>query len=302
MRIAISGSTGLIGSVLKTYFLRNGHEVSEISRNPTRSKKFRQILLDPKRNFVDSEALEGHDVIIHLSGASIGGQKWTESYKREILESRVQTTKILVNAIKKMNHRPKIFLCASAVGYYGNRDPQVPVNERSRAGQGFLSEVCHEWENASADLVLLGVRLIYMRFGVVLSKKGGALAKMLLPFYFGLGGRLGRGTQKISWIAINEIPSIIDFILSHEEISGPVNFVSPVPVTNKEFTKALGRVIHRPTIFPVPSFMVHLLFGEMGQALLLDGCHVIPEVLQNQGYQFLYPDIRTALQQVIKGR
>jgi uncharacterized protein (TIGR01777 family) len=302
MNIAISGSTGLIGTTLKNYFLRNGHQVSEITRHPGRSKKFSRIYFDPKKNYIDAESLEGHDVIIHLAGANIAGQRWTDSYKKEILESRIQSTKLLVNTITKMNNRPKIFLCASAVGYYGNRDPQVPVNERSNAGHGFLPEVCHEWENASADLILLGVRLVYMRFGVVLSKKGGALAKMLMPFYAGVGGKLGSGKQKMSWIALDEISSIVDFILSHDEISGPVNFVSPNPVTNKEFTKALGKVIHRLTILPMPAFAVRLLFGEMGQSLLLEGCHAVPEILQKHGYQFLYPTIETALQQVIRGR
>jgi uncharacterized protein len=302
MKIAISGSTGLIGSALKKHFIAQGHQVSEITRHRLGNRRLPQIYLNYHKNFIDAEALEGQDVIIHLAGANISGKRWSYEYKREIYDSRVKSTKVLVEAIKKMNRRPKVFLCASAVGYYGNRDPNTPVNERSHVGKGFLSKVCHEWENASADLVLFGVRSVYLRFGVVLSKRGGALARMLLPFYLGLGGRLGPGTQKMSWTTPEEIVSMVDFILSQETISGPVNMVSPFPVSNREFTKALGKVIFRPTILPMPSFIVRLIFGEMGQELLLEGCHATPEALETKGYVFKYPKIEAALKRVIKGK
>ena len=299
MRIAISGATGLIGSTLKEFFLRNGHQVSEISRHRPWSKKSSHIMLDVKKNFIDAAALEGHDVVIHLAGANISAQGWSASYKKEIRDSRIKTTKLLVNTIQKMNNRPKIFFCASAVGYYGNHDPQVMVNERSSNGHGFLAEVCQEWENESVDLVLYGVRLVHMRFGVVLSKKGGALPKMLPAFYFGLGGRLGSGRQKMSWVALDEIPIIIDYIMDHDTISGPVNFVSPNAVTNAEFTKTLGSVIHRPTIFPVPGFMIKTIFGQMGQELLLEGAHVAPQVLLDRGYRFQFSNLKEVLEKIL---
>ncbi len=297
MKIAISGIHGLIGSSLKDFFLKNGHQVNEISRHRG-GKKSSNIFIDLKRDYVDSEALEGHDIIIHLAGANIS-RSWSASYKKEILESRVRSTNILVNAIKGINSRPKIFLCASAVGYYGTHDPEIIVNERNLSGLGFLADVCQEWENASADLILLGVRLVHMRFGVVLSKKGGALAKMKIPFYCGLGGRLGSGSQKMSWIAIDEIPRIIEFIVGNDKISGAVNFVSPHTVTNHQFTKILGSVIHRPTFLPFPGFVLKVLLGEMGQKLLLEGVHVTPQVLLDAGYRFEYPDLKEALQKVL---
>jgi uncharacterized protein (TIGR01777 family) len=296
MKIAISGTHGLIGSTLKNYFLRNGFQVSEISRHKGLLKSSK-IFMDLRKQHVD-ESLEGHDIVIHLAGASIS-HRWSAGYKKEILESRVQSAQLLVNAIKKMNRRPKVFFCASAVGYYGSHDPHVPIDEHSRCGDGFLAGVCQQWENASADLLLYGVRLIHMRFGVVLSKKGGALAKMLPAFYFCLGGRLGSGKQKMSWVALDEIPLMIKFIMDHEAISGPVNFVSPYSVTNKEFTKTLGSVIHRPTIFPIPGLMIKAMFGQMGKELLLEGANVVPQTLIDTGYRFQYPELKEALQQVL---
>lgn len=299
MKIAISGVTGLVGSTLKDYFVKQGHEVGEISRHRIGFGKSSKIFFNPNKNYIDKDALEGHEVIIHLAGANISGRRWTAGYKKEILQSRVQSTKVLTEAILKMTTRPKIFFCASAVGYYGNHDPEVPINEHSGNGHGFLAQVCQEWENTSAELILHGIRLIHMRFGVVLSKQGGALAKMLPIFYFGLGGPLGSGRQKMSWITLSEIPQIIEFIMRNEDINGPVNFVSPHPVTNREFTKILGSVIHRPTIFPAPGFMIKLILGQMGKELLLEGAHVNPEILLKAGYHYQYPKLKEALQSVL---
>ena len=184
MKIAITGSTGLIGSYLREYFHKSGHQVSVISDHKEWFGKDSHISWDLKNNYIDVAALEGHDVIIHLAGANISAQSWSDSYKKKILGSRINSTKLLLKTIQKMDRRPKIFFCASAVGFYGNCDPREIVNENSSVGYGFLSQVCHEWENACADLVLYGVRLVHLRFGMVLSKKGGALTKMLPPFYF----------------------------------------------------------------------------------------------------------------------
>lgn len=299
MRVAISGASGLIGRTLKEHFLKNAHEVSEISRHRGIFNNQDTILWNLKEETIDAQALEDHDIIVHLAGADISAQKWTKAYKKEILQSRVSSTKTLVHAIKDLSKRPKIVFTASAVGFYGNHDPFVPLNEHSSCGTNFLAQVCHEWENASADLILYGIRLIHMRFGVVLSNRGGALTKMLPVFYCGLGGRLGSGGQKMSWIAIDEIPAIIDYIIAHDQISGPVNFVAPNPVTNKQFTKTLGKVLFRPTILPVPAFVIRSLFGQMGKELLLEGAHVTPKVLLDTGYQFQYPDLEKALRKVL---
>jgi len=299
MKIAISGATGLIGSTLKDFFVKNGHQVSTISRHRGFFKKTSNIFWDLKKNYIDIKVLEGHDVIIHLAGANISAQNWSDAYKKEIRDSRIKSTKLLVQTIQRMTNRPKVFLCASAVGYYGNQEPEAVMDEHSPTGRGFLAQLCQQWENASAEVVLYGVRLVHMRFGIVLSKKGGALAKMLPPFRLGLGGCLGTGRQKMSWVAIDEIPLIVNFIISHEGIGGPINTVSPQPVTNAEFTKILGSVIHRPTVLPLPAPMIKLIFGQMGQELLLEGAHVTPSVLLNTAYHFQYPNLTTALKHIL---
>ncbi|MBF0489634.1 MAG: TIGR01777 family protein [Candidatus Omnitrophica bacterium] len=298
MRIAISGVNGLVGSTLKAFFLDRSDEVSEICRHKGTSHSSK-IYYDFKENTIDTGALEGHDVIIHLAGANISDQKWTDAYKKEILESRVLSTKLLVKAIKEMNRRPKVFMCASAVGYYGQHDPSIPFHEKSPNGDGFLAKVCQEWEQACAELPLLGLRVIHLRFGMILSKKGGAMAKMLPAFSMGLGGRLGSGEQMMSWIALEEIPRIVDYVMTNDQIRGPVNCVTPHPVTNAEFTKILGEVIHRPTVFSVPGFMVKALYGQMGQELLLEGVRVIPKVLLESGYKFQYGHLKQTLEQVL---
>jgi len=294
MKIAISGTGGLVGSALKRELAARAYVISEITRQ-RRAKQPGSIYYDLKQKTIDLAAFEGQDVVIHLAGANISGKRWSSAYKKEILDSRVESTAVLVKAMKKLTRRPKLFICASAVGYYGNHDPSVIVHEHSQNGHGFLADVTREWENASAELVNLGVRVVHLRFGVILSRKGGALAKMLPAFNLGLGGVLGSGQQMMSWVALDEISSIVDFIINHDNISGPVNAVSPQAVTNQMFTKVLGEAIHRPTVFPVPAFMIKLLFGQMGQELLLEGVHVKPEVLLKAGYQFKYPTLIQAL-------
>ncbi len=299
MKIAISGTSGLIGRALKKYFQQAGHEVTEITRHRTIFNKHKIVYWNLKKHFIDIDALQRHDVIINLAGANISAKRWSREYKQEIVETRVISTKLLVDAMKEMNPRPKVFFCASAVGYYGNRDPNVPVNEHGGNGHGFLAQVCQQWENASADAILYGVRLIHMRFGVVLSSHGGALAKMLPVFFLGLGGRLGNGRQKMSWIALDEISSIINQLIWDDRVSGAVNFVTPNPVTNKEFTKTLGKVLFRPTILPVPGFIIKLLMGQMGKELLLDGAHVVPQALLDIGYEFQHPQLEPALRKIL---
>ncbi len=299
MRIAITGSTGMIGSKITSFLLAQGHEVTQITRRSSVNDLQTPVIVwDPALGYIDPDKLEGFDVIIHLAGANVG-ERWDGIYKQSILDSRVQGTRLLCQALAKLNHKPKVLLSASAVGFYGNHEPQQVLDETSPNAQGFLPGVCYRWEQETQPAKDAGIRVVHMRFGVVLSKDGGALAKMWLPFQLGVGGILGNGRQMMSWVALSEIPFVIDHLIQNN-ISGPVNVVSSQPVSNAEFTKILGQIIKRPVICPVPAFAVRLLFGEMGQTLLLEGAHVVPSVLQRTGYKFHYPDIKSALEEAIR--
>ena len=289
MRIAITGSTGMIGSTLISFLLLKGHNITQITRPK---------VWDPNAEKIDAQALEGHDVVIHLAGANVG-ERWSEAHKKDILESRIKGTRLLCQTLARLKNKPKVLLSASAIGYYGNHPPDRILDENSPQGQGFLPDVCRQWEEETRAARDAGVRVVNMRFGVVLSKNGGALSKMWRPFQLGLGGVLGSGKQMMSWVALDEIPFIIDHLMN-KDVSGPVNLVSPQVVSNAQFTKVLGQVIKRPTIFPVPGFMIQLLFGEMGERLLLEGARVVPKRLQETGYQFHYPDLRSALERAVK--
>ena len=299
LRIAITGATGLIGSKLIPYFYSEGHQVTQITRQASlKGASAPLITWDPDAGKMDEARLEGFDVVVHLAGANVG-QYWTPSHKQQILDSRVNGTRLLCTTLAGLKHKPKVLLAASAVGYYGNHAPDISLDEQSPKGHGFLAEVCEAWERETRIAVKAGIRVVNMRFGVVLSKKGGALAKMNVPFQLGLGGVLGTGKQMISWIALDEIPSIMMHVIN-VDIAGAVNAVSPNAVSNKEFTKILGEVIKRPTVFPVPALGVKLLFGEMGEEMLLQGSRVEPERLQNTNYRFHYPDLRSALMKAMK--
>jgi len=293
--IAISGSTGLIGSALAEHFKSKGCVVSRIVRKQSPYKGSDPcILMDVSAGTIETDKLENLHAVIHLAGTNIA-QKWTSENKREITSSRVDSTKLIASALAGLKQKPKVFLCASAIGYYGNHAPQDKVDERTPLGNDHLAQVCQHWEAATADAKNAGIRVMMMRTGIVLSRQGGALAKMLPAFKLGLGGKLGSGKQIMSWIALKEIPLIIDHMLSHEMLEGPVNLVAPQPVTNEGFTRALGRVLKRPVVFPVPAAVIKAIFGEMGEALLLNGACVLPKRLLDSGYQFKYPDIDSAL-------
>ncbi len=300
MRMAITGSTGMIGSTLISFFLSKGHSVTQITRQRVLKGAHQTPFLtwDPDAGQIDSQALEGHDAVIHLAGANVG-ERWSESYKKDILQSRVKGTRLLCQTLARLKDKPKVLLSASAVGYYGNHAPDKILDENSPQGQGFLPDVCQQWEEETKVAKDAGIRVVNMRFGVVLSKNGGALAKMWTPFQMGLGGVLGSGKQMMSWVALDEIPFIIGHLMN-KDISGPVNLVSPQVVSNAQFTRVLGQVIKRPTIFHIPGFMIQLLFGEMGERLLLEGARVVPKRLQETGYQFHYPDLRSALEQAVR--
>ena len=288
MKVAISGANGFIGRHLAAHFEKLDYAVTRIARDQFERPSF------------DAASLAGHDVVIHLAGAPIAGRRWTVSYKKTIFDSRVVTTKLLCESLAKASLKPfKIFI-ASAAGYYGNVNPAVAVNESSSPGEGFLSEVCQAWETAALPAKQAGIDVVFMRFGLVIGSNGGVLAKMIPVFKMGAGGRLGSGGQIMSWIALEEIPLIIEYLIKMPQISGPVNFVSVNPVSNLEFTRCLGKVLKRPVIFPVPSAVLKLLFGEMAGELFLSGARVVPQKLLQGGYQFKHPDLEAALLSLIK--
>jgi len=295
MNIAITGSTGLIGSALADFFQKEGHAVTRFAHSSSGKEGEGLVPWDAMSGKSISSEINGHDCVIHLAGANISSRRWTPDYKEEIYNSRIKGTQILSQSLTQLHEPPKILLSASAVGYYGNHAPEEELDESSPAGGDFLAGVCRDWENATAPVLNAGVRIVHLRFGVVLSRRGGALGKMLTPFKLGAGGRIGSGTQMMSWIALDEVPHIIKFIIGNGQIKGAVNCVSPEPVSNHEFTKALGRAIKRPTVLPMPSFAVKRIFGEMGEALLLGGQRVNPKKLTDSGYRFRYPSLEKAL-------
>jgi hypothetical protein len=296
MKILISGSHGLVGTALMKSLEPEGHEVFRLVRYAPSSDA--EIEWSPDRYSIALARIEGFDAVVNLAGESIAEGRWTEDKKQRIRESRVKGTKLLGDALANLTNSPKTFICASAIGYYGNRGDEI-LTETSAPGDDFLAKVCVEWEKATALAKEKGIRVLNTRFGVILDAHGGALAKMLPPFRAGLGGKIGSGKQWMSWIALDDVVGALKFALTNEGLSGPVNFVAPNPVTNAEFTNTLGKVLSRPTLFPIPAFGVRLLFGEMGEALLLAGQRVAPKRLMTEGYQFQYSQLDEALRHVL---
>jgi uncharacterized protein (TIGR01777 family) len=253
---------------------------------------------EPDKGVIDANELEGHDAAVHLAGESIADGRWDEEKKRRILESRVKGTRLLAETLAGLKEKPKVLVSASAIGFYGDRGAEV-LREESASGENFLSEVCREWEKATLVASQAGIRVAHIRIGVVLSAEGGALEKMLKPFKLGLGGRVGSGQQYMSWITLDDLVGVIKRALTDESMRGPINAVAPKPVTNEEFTKALGRVLGRPTFLPIPAFAARLAFGEMADALLLSGARVEPARLKEAGYEFKNPEIEDALRQLL---
>ena len=282
MNILLSGSSGLIGSELKKNLENDGHQVTPLSRD-----------FDNPINF------EGIDAVIHLAGENIAQGRWTKAKKSEIKNSRINGTKKLSDQLATSPHKPSIFISSSATGFYGDRSDDI-LDEESSQGAGFLPEVCVLWEKATKSAEQAGIRTIHIRTGVVLTKKGGALKKMLPPFLLGGGGILGNGKQYMSWISLKDEINAILFILNNNEISGAVNLTAPNPVNNKEFTKILGKTIKKPTIVPLPGFAARLLFGEMAEAILLTGNRVLPNKLLNAGFNFTHPTLDKALESILK--
>jgi uncharacterized protein (TIGR01777 family) len=296
MKILISGSHGLVGTNL-IKLISPDHEVYRLVRHYAESDS--EIEWSPDRYSIALARLEGFDAVVHLAGESIAEGRWTEEKKKRIRESRVKGTRLLGDALANLSNPPRTFICASAIGYYGDRGDEL-LNEQSEPGKDFLSEVCVEWENATALATEKGIRVVNCRLGIVLEANGGALAKMLPPFRMGVGGKIGSGKQWMSWIALDDVTGGIKFALANDSIRGPVNFVAPAPVTNAVFTQTLGKVLSRPTIFPIPAFGVRLLFGEMADALLLSSQRVESAVLQKGGYLFKYAVLESALRHALK--
>jgi uncharacterized protein (TIGR01777 family) len=298
MRVLVSGATGLVGGAVSEVLSSSGAEVLRlVRRRPTDAA--REIMWNPAEGVEDAGKLEGLDAVIHLAGEPIAEGRWTEEKKRRIRESRVDGTRVLAEALAKLERKPRALLSASAVGYYGSRGAEV-LTEESSAGDDFLARVCRQWEEAATPAAQAGIRVVLMRFGIILSSKGGALAKMLTPFKLGAGGRLGSGHQYMSWIALDDVAGVIAHLLEKDSLSGPVNTVSPEPVTNREFTKALGEALSRPTLLPVPAFALRLAFGEMADVALLASQRVEPVRLKESGYRFKYPELKDALRHVLK--
>jgi uncharacterized protein (TIGR01777 family) len=288
----------LVGSALVPALTKDGHEVWNLVRR-TPKEGAREILWNPLKGIDDVSGLEGAGAVVHLAGENIAEGRWTDEKKARIRESRVVGTRVLSEALAKLESPPKSFLCASAIGFYGDRGEEI-LTEESAPGEGFLPDVCREWEAAARPAVERGMRVVYLRFGVILSAEGGALDKMLTPFKMGVGGKIGSGEQYMSWITLDDVIGVIKHALTNESLSGPVNVVAPEPVTNLQFTKAIGRVLSRPTIFTVPAFAARLAFGEMADAALLASERVEPVRLKKSGYVFQHPELEGALRHLLK--
>ncbi len=296
MHILVSGASGLIGSALTPCLEAAGHRVTRLVRGRARPG-WGEVAWEPEAGRLPLPALEGVDAVVHLAGEGIAG-RWTADKKRRIYDSRVHGTQIVCEALRQVVKPPKTFVCASAIGYYGNRGERLLLEE-SRAGEDFLARVCVDWEAAAAPAAERGIRVVSLRLGMVLSSTGGALGQMLPPFRLGFGGVLGGGAQYMSWIALDDVVGAISHVLTTESLHGAVNLVAPEAVSNRGFTKTLGRVLRRPTAFAVPAFAARLLFGEMADALLLASTRVEPGKLNASGYTFRYPELEVALRHVL---
>lgn len=292
MRVLVTGATGLVGSHLVPALQREGHQVVRMGRSGASD-----FVWDPLRGEMDIRALDGIEAVVHLAGETIG-QRWTEERKQRIWRSRVDGARMLAEAITAAASPPRTFISASATGYYGDRGDE-PLDEDSGPGRGFLAELCQAWEEAAQSAAQAGTRVVNTRFGVVLSGKGGALARLLPLFRLGLGGPLGSGRQYMSWVDIEDLVSAVLFVLRREEISGPVNVTSPNPVTNAEFTRTLAQVLGRPAFFRVPAFALKAVMGQMAEEALLAGQRVLPRKLREAGFAFGYPDLEGSLRHVL---
>ncbi len=293
MKILVSGASGLVGSELVRSLSAEGHQVLALRRNTTQAPYW-----DINEKIIELGEDKEIDVIINLAGESVAEGRWTSAKKERILRSRVDGTQLLAQYFSTADYKPKLMISASAVGFYGERGDEE-LDESSVKGSGFLADVAEAWENATQIAVEAGIRVANIRFGMVLSPQGGGLAKMLLPFKMGLGGTLGNGRQYMSWISMNDVVAIIRHIIQEESLQGPINLVAPEPVTNRRFTKILGRVLHRPAFIPVPRFVLSIILGEMARELLFASAKAQPVKLLESGYSFVEPNLETALRNLL---
>ena len=302
MRVLITGATGLVGTALAESLKRDGHDVCRLLRKKSddeqETKHGCDVEWDPKSGTFGSAA-DNADAVVNLAGAPIADGRWTDDRKEVLRNSRIDTTRSLVAAMEKMSPRPKVLVSASAIGYYGDRGDEI-LTEASGPREGFLSRLAEEWEAEALKARSLGIRVVLARFGIILAREGGALPPMMIPFKIGLGGKLGSGTQWMSWIALEDVVRILRFVMDDEAISGALNVVAPQPVTNLQFTEILAKAVHRPKFFAAPKFVLQTLLGEMADEMLLASQRVVPESLQRNGYQFVHTDLRSALAAILK--
>jgi len=297
MRVLITGATGLIGAALQKSFGEKGYEMLLASRDEPKAHNY--IQWDAETGFAEPGRLEGIDAVVHLAGESVFGLRWTDEKKKAIRDSRVLGTRSVVEAISNLEDRPKVLVAASAIGFYGERGDDE-MTESAAPGDTFLAEVSKAWESQARRAEDAGVRTVLLRTGIVLSKDGGALGTMLTPFKLGVGGVVGSGKQWMSWISLDDHIAAINYAIENENLRGAVNSTSPQPVTNQEFTKTLGEVVYRPTLIPVPEFVVSMVFGEMGDELLLTSTKVMPKRLIDAGFEFKYPELKAAIEHAVK--
>lgn len=296
-RYAITGSTGLIGEALIASLSADGHHVQRLTRDPARAQGD-DVHWDVEAGTIEAAKLEGVDVVVHLAGEPIGAARWTEETKRRILDSREQGTGLLARTLAGLDQPPRLFLSSSAVGFYGDRGDEI-LTEESSPGDDFLAEVCSAWERAAQPAIDAGIRTIHPRTGVVIAQQGPLIEKIDLPFRLGVGGRVGNGRQYVPWISLEDEVRALRFLAAHPELSGPVNLVGPEPVTNRELTKALGQVLRRPTVLPIPPLAIRLLYGEMGVTLATVSNRVLPARLIEAGFTFTHTTLLSALEAVL---
>ena len=291
MRIAVTGSSGLIGSALVPHLRAAGHEVQRVVRRASSAPD--EITWDPAKGTIDLATLNGVDGVVHLAGAGVGDHRWSDDYKREILNSRVDSTNTIVRAMQQVEHHPRVLVSASAIGWYGDTGDRI-VDETAPAGTGFLADVVRAWEGASQVAVESGIRVVNPRTGLVVAKSGGAWARMFPLFKFGLGGKLGNGKQYWSWISLRDEVCALQFLLEQEHLSGPVNLTGPTPVTNAEVTSVMGHVLGRPTLLPAPAFALKAALGEFSTEVL-GSTRVVPAVLEQAQFRFQDSTIESAI-------
>lgn len=299
MKIVISGSSGLVGTALVNSLRSGGHEICRLVRSGSASfaDGTKLIRWEPPTGSIDLPALENADAVVHLAGASIAGGRWTTTRKELLRRSRVDATRHLIAGLAQLKHKPRVFIAASAIGFYGNRGDEV-LTEASPPGNDFLAHICRAWETESANAEREGIRAVMLRFGIILAKHGGALKQMLVPFRLGVGGRLGDGRQWMSWIALDDVILLIRYAIETDSLRGPVNAVAPNPVRNSEFTSVLALALHRPALFPVPRPVLRLALGEMSD-MLLASQRVIPVKLAERDFTFQQPQLKPALQWIV---